>query len=156
MEEATGAPSSLADYGPKRLRASGRDGAGLVSRAPSPLSMLFSRHTKRREFITLLGGAAAAWPLAARAQQPERMRRVGVLMSFASDGPEAQPRLLAFAQGLQELGWTVGRNLRIDTRWIAGDIDRARTGRPLLHRDCGLGALVAGDPHHSDRIRGGG
>src|SRR6516225_10472075 len=58
MEEASVAPSSLADYGPKRLRASGRDGAGLVSRAPSPLSMLFSRHTKRRDFITLLGGAA--------------------------------------------------------------------------------------------------
>ena len=80
----------------------------------------------RRKFLATLGGAAVAWPLAARAQQGERMRRVGVLMSFASDGPEAQPRLLAFAQGLQELGWTVGRNLRIDTRWIAGDIDRAR------------------------------
>ena len=80
---------------------------------------------KRRAFITLLGGAAA-WPLATRAQQGEPVRRIGVLMSFASDDPEAQPRLLAFAQGLQELGWTVGRNLRIDTRWIAGDIDRAR------------------------------
>ena len=68
-----------------------------------------------------------AWPLAARAQQAaDRVRRIGVLMTFASDDPEAQPRLLAFAQGLQELGWTVGRNLRIDTRWIAGDTDRAR------------------------------
>jgi putative ABC transport system substrate-binding protein len=82
---------------------------------------------RRREFITLVGGAAATWPLAARAQQPaNRVRRIGVLMSFASDDPEAQPRLLAFAQGLQELGWTVGRNLRIDTRWIAGDTARAR------------------------------
>jgi putative tryptophan/tyrosine transport system substrate-binding protein len=64
---------------------------------------------KRREFITLLGGAAAAWPLAARAQQPERMRRIGVLMNLASDDAEGQARLAAFHQGLQQLGWTVGR-----------------------------------------------
>ena len=61
---------------------------------------------KRREFITLLGGAAAAWPLAARAQQPERMRRIGVLMNLPSDDPEWQARLAAFLQGLQQLGWT--------------------------------------------------
>ena len=83
-------------------------------------------HIERRKFLATLGGAAA-WPLAARAQQAaDRVRPIGVLMTFASDDPEAQPRLLAFAQGLQELGWTVGRNLRIDTRWIAGDTDRAR------------------------------
>jgi len=81
---------------------------------------------KRREFITLLGGGAAAWPLAARAQQPERMRRIGVLMSQAVDDPEGQPRLLALAQGLQESGWIIGRNLRIETRWGAGDADRYR------------------------------
>ena len=80
---------------------------------------------KRRQFITILGGAAA-WPLAARAQQSERMRRIGVLMNLAADDPEAQVRLAAFHQGLQELGWTVGRNLRIDTRWGAGDADRYR------------------------------
>ena len=71
---------------------------------------------KRREFITLLGGAAA-WPLAARAQQGERMRRIGVLMTSAADDPEGQARVAAFLQGLQQLGWTEGRNVRIDTRW---------------------------------------
>ncbi len=76
---------------------------------------------RRREFITLLGGAAAAWPLSAQAQQRERMRRVGVLMPFTADDAEGQARLLAFAQGLQQLGWAVGGNLRIDTRWSAGD-----------------------------------
>jgi putative tryptophan/tyrosine transport system substrate-binding protein len=67
---------------------------------------------KRREFISLLGGAATAWPLAARAQQPERMRRIGVLMSLAADDPGGQARLTAFLQGLQELGWADGRNIR--------------------------------------------
>ena len=81
---------------------------------------------KRREFITLLGGAAAAWPLAARAQQGERMRRIGVLMSLAADDPEGQARLAAFLQGLQQLGWTDGRNVRIDYRWGAGDAERIR------------------------------
>jgi putative ABC transport system substrate-binding protein len=79
---------------------------------------------KRREFITLLGGAAAAWPLTARAQQPEQMRRIGVLMNVAADDPEAEARNTSFMQGLQELGWTVGGNLRIDYRWAAGDADR--------------------------------
>ena len=81
---------------------------------------------RRREFITLLGGAAAAWPLAARAQQGERMRRIGVLMSLAADDPEGQARIAAFLQALQQLGWTDGRNVRIDTRWAAGDADRIR------------------------------
>ena len=81
---------------------------------------------KRREFITLLGGAAAAWPLAARAQQGERMRRVGVLMPMDADSPDGQARLAAFLQGLQQLGWEVGRNLRIDLRWAAGEVDRNR------------------------------
>jgi putative tryptophan/tyrosine transport system substrate-binding protein len=81
---------------------------------------------KRRQFITLLGGAAAAWPLAARAQQTERVRRVGVLMSVAAEGPDGQPRLAAFLKGLQALGWTDGRNVRIDLRWGAGDAERTR------------------------------
>jgi len=82
---------------------------------------------RRREFITLLGGAAVAWPLAARAQQADRMRRVGVLVSRIADDPEEQARLAAFVQGLQELGWTEGRNVRIDYRWAAADADRSRT-----------------------------
>jgi ABC-type uncharacterized transport system substrate-binding protein len=81
---------------------------------------------KRREFITLLGGAAAAWPLAARAQQREKMRRIGVLMNLASDDTEGQARLAAFLQGLQEAGWAVGRNVRIDVRWGAGDAENFR------------------------------
>jgi len=80
----------------------------------------------RRDFITLLGGAAATWPLAARAQQREPMRRIGVLMSFAADDPAGQARLLAFAQALAQLGWTDRRNACIDIRWSAGDPERAR------------------------------
>jgi putative ABC transport system substrate-binding protein len=79
---------------------------------------------QRRSFITLLGGAAAAWPIAARGQQSERMRRIGVLMDFAADDPEGSARLAAFQQGLAELGWTVDRNVRIDPRWAATDVDR--------------------------------
>jgi putative tryptophan/tyrosine transport system substrate-binding protein len=81
---------------------------------------------RRREFISLLGSAAVAWPLMASAQQPERMRRIGVLMPFTADDPEGQARLLAFAQGLQQLGWVVGNNLRIDARWGRGDAERNR------------------------------
>jgi len=81
---------------------------------------------KRREFITLLGGAAAAWPLAARAQQSEQVRRVGMLIGQAADDVDGKARLAAFVQGLQQLGWTDGRNVRIDTRWGGGDADRMR------------------------------
>jgi putative ABC transport system substrate-binding protein len=81
---------------------------------------------QRRKFITLLGGAAAAWPIAAHGQQRERMRRVGILMPLTADDPEDQARLAAFLQGLQETGWSVGRNLRVDTRWGGGDADRIR------------------------------
>jgi ABC-type uncharacterized transport system substrate-binding protein len=81
---------------------------------------------KRREFIALLGGATATWPHAARAQQRERMRRIGVLSTLPADDPEATARTAAFLQTLQELGWTDGRNVRIDIRWGAGDPERIR------------------------------
>src|SRR5258708_14513865 len=138
MEEATGAPSSFAVSDPKRLRASGRDGQTVMTEPPSPLRMLLSRHTKRREFIGLLGGAATAWPLAARAQQPDRMRRIGVLAPFAADDPEEQARVAAFVHGLQQLGWSDGRNVQIDYRWAAGDADR------MLKYAAELGALAPG------------
>jgi putative tryptophan/tyrosine transport system substrate-binding protein len=76
---------------------------------------------KRREFITLLGGVAVAWPLAARAQPGERVRRVGVLMYLAADDAEGQARLAALTQALKQLGWSDGRNLKIDTRWATAD-----------------------------------
>src|SRR5215510_12027552 len=81
-------------------------------------------HIRRREFITTLG-SAAAWPLAASAQQRERVRRIGVLMNRAPDNPEGQDRLAAFQQGLQELGWSVGRNVRIETRWSEDNADQS-------------------------------
>jgi putative ABC transport system substrate-binding protein len=77
---------------------------------------------KRRDFITLLGGAAT-WPLAARAQQPDGVRRSGVLMAYSESDREGQANVAAFLQGLQERGWTVGRNLRIDSRWAALDAE---------------------------------
>jgi putative ABC transport system substrate-binding protein len=76
---------------------------------------------KRREFITLLGGAAVPWPLTARAQQGERMRRIGLLVNPAANDPMGQARVAAFVQGLQAAGWSDGRNVRIDTRWAAAD-----------------------------------
>jgi putative tryptophan/tyrosine transport system substrate-binding protein len=83
-------------------------------------------HIGRRKFLATLGGAGA-WPLAARAQQGERMRRIGVLMPFAEDNPVGQARLAAFRQGLLQLGWADGRNVRIDSRWGAGDASLTRT-----------------------------
>jgi len=81
---------------------------------------------KRREFITLIGGATAAWPPGAHAQQPEQMRRIGVLMALSESEPEGQTRKRALEQGLQELGWT-GLNLRVDYRWAGGDVNRIQT-----------------------------
>ena len=123
---------------------------------------------RRREFVTLLGGAAVTWPLAAHAQQGERARRVGVLLPAASDDVEFQARVGAFLQGLQQSGWSIGRNLRIDTRWATANADDIRrhaaelvtlapdvilahgasTMRPLLQvtRSVPIVFPVAGDP----------
>ena len=93
---------------------------------------------RRRKFLTLLGGTAAAWPLPASAQQPDRVRRIGVMMLNAERDPEGQARISAFRRSFQELGWEEGRNVRIDYRWGVGDPDRARIA---------AGELVALAPH---------
>ena len=96
-----------------------------MNRLPPPLTMILSRHTRRREFITLVGGAAA-WPIAARAQSSAE-RRIGVLMARAESDPEGQRHASALQRGLEELGWSPGRNLRIEYRWPAGNIGLAQT-----------------------------
>src|SRR5712664_1529198 len=111
---------------------------------------------RRREFILLLGGAAVTWPLAARAQQPERMRRIGVLLNAAADDAEYQARLGAFLQALALLGWTIGRNVRIDTRWAnnADDIRRHAAELAALAPDVILASgagPVGASPHQ--RVR---
>jgi putative tryptophan/tyrosine transport system substrate-binding protein len=83
-------------------------------------------YIRRRQFITLLGGAAAAWPLSAGAQQPERMRRVGILLPATADDAEFQTRVAAFHQGMALLGWTIGRNVRIETRWATSNATEIR------------------------------
>jgi putative ABC transport system substrate-binding protein len=93
--------------------------------------MLLSRHTRRRQFITLLGGAAVAWPLAARAQQSERTRHIAVLMSGAEDDPETQARLAGIRQGLSRFGWSEGRNVQIDYRYASASAEQAQ----LLAKD---------------------
>jgi putative tryptophan/tyrosine transport system substrate-binding protein len=83
---------------------------------------------RRREFITLLGSMAVSWPLAARAQQPERMRRIGVLMGYPESDSEAQANIVAFREGLEKLGWVEDRNIRFDTRWATPEDAEARQG----------------------------
>ena len=87
---------------------------------------------KRRDFIKVVGGAAATWPLAARAQQGERMRRVGALLAMAEGDPDKNLRVAAFEQGLRQLGWTVDDNLRIDYRWVTSDVERSRYAAELI------------------------
>ena len=118
---------------------------------------------RRREFITLLGGAAAAWPLAARAQPPERMRRIGVLLAATADDTEFQARVGAFLQALALLGSTIGRNVRIDTRWATanagnsqtrGGIDRDRAGRHPGPWRLDRRTIVAGNPDRAGCLAG--
>src|SRR5262249_60492152 len=97
-----------------------------MTESPPPLTMLLSRHTRRREFMALITGAAI-WPLAARAQQADRMRLIGVLMGYAESDRAAQSWLAAFRGALTKLGWTEGSNLRIELRWSANDPARMRT-----------------------------
>jgi putative tryptophan/tyrosine transport system substrate-binding protein len=113
---------------------------------------------KRRELITLIGGAAVGWPLAARAQQPDRVRRIGVLQNLAADDPFLRP----FNHRLQELGWTEGQNLRVDYRWAAGDVGRLQKEAVDLVRLQPDAILVSGSvirgstashPNHPDRVR---
>src|SRR4051812_31586511 len=100
---------------------------------------------KRREFITLLGGAAV-WPLVARAQQPGRMRRIVVLIGQSETDPEGQERVTAFREGLEKLGWADGRNLRIDYRWLGGDVSRLSSLAPELVRLAPDVIMVGGTP----------
>ena len=113
---------------------------------------------RRREFITLLGGAAAVLPLAARAQQPGQVRRVGMLIGYTENDLETQARLAAFRQGLEHLGWTEGRNVRIDYRFAPAGPDQAqRFAKELvaLRPDILVGnSTPATATHHPDRVRG--
>src|SRR5262245_59182610 len=121
MEETTGAPSSFAVYRPRRLRASSRDGGDGVNRPQSTLTMLLSRHTRRREFIALVGGTAATWPIAARAQQPT----LPVVAFVNLRSAEASVRLAnAFRKGLDEAGYVEGQNVTVEYNWLEGQFDR--------------------------------
>jgi len=119
---------------------------------------------RRREVITLLGVGVAAWPLAARAQQTERVRRVGILTPYPADDAEGQERLTAFAQALQQAGWTLGQNLRLDYRWGDGTAETMRKYAAelaalapdviLANSSSSVSAFAGGDSHRSDRVRG--
>src|SRR5262249_39469505 len=106
-----------------RSRLSSSNGCGRLTRYDP--SQGLGAAMRRREFITLVGGASV-WPLTALAQQHDRKRRIGVLMALAADDPAGQARFIAFVQALQDLGWTDGRNVQIDTRWAAGDAEHFR------------------------------
>jgi putative tryptophan/tyrosine transport system substrate-binding protein len=101
----------------------------------------------RREFMRVLCGAGLAWPLAARAQQPNRVRRIGALMAYAASDPEGQSRGAAFEQGLKGWGWADGHNLRIDYRWPGGDLDQIRTFAKELV-SMAPDAILGGAPRH--------
>jgi putative tryptophan/tyrosine transport system substrate-binding protein len=115
-------------FGPEQGKKDSAMTDPVPSAVPLPIltGFLGSHQLTRRKVISLLGGAAAAWPLAARAQQSGRLRLIGVLSVFSKDDPEGTARDAAFQQTLADLGWTVGRNVRIDYRWTEGDTDRLR------------------------------
>jgi hypothetical protein len=108
----------------------------------------------RRQVITLLGSAAAAWPVVARAQQPERMRHVSVLMNTSPD-EDQQASVAAFLQVLRQLGWTDGRNVRVDPRdsQTRSRVGCSRAGRHPRNRHCSHEAVAAGDPHRADCVQ---
>ncbi len=118
---------------------------------------------RRRDFITLLVAAPAAWPLAASAQQQDLVRQIGVLMNIAADDPDSPIRLAALLQGLQQLGWTVGQNIQIDYRWGGGSAELMRKYAVelvalapdviLAHSSAAVAPLLRGNPHRSDRVR---
>jgi putative ABC transport system substrate-binding protein len=108
---------------------------------------------KRRDFLTLLGGAAAAWPIAARAQQGSAIRRVGVLMNGVETDPDYQAYLAAFMQGLRKLGWIEGQNLHVDVRWNAGDAERARAVAGELLQLSPDVILAASTPNLAELLR---
>ena len=116
---------------------------------------------RRREFITLLGGMAVAWPIEARAQEPARIKRIGVLLASADDDLDTQAHAAVFVQQLQQSGWIDGRNIRLEIRWGAGNatneqirrgIARARAGRYLCYWRRALSFATSGDPYRADRI----
>ncbi len=111
---------------------------------------------KRREFVSLLGGATVAWPFVALAQKPDRMRRIGVLMSLDENDIEGKAQLSGFTQGLADLGWSNGSNLRMEVRWGGGDV-RERVGRPAARpdpraRNSGDRGPAAGDADNPHRV----
>src|SRR5262249_49402329 len=121
----------------------------------SALTVLLSRHTRRREFITMLGGAAVAWPLVARAQQPDGMRRIGVLMGLSKDDPETKARVVKLRQELERLGWVEGRDVHIDIRFAPAGAQAQVLAKELvdLRPDVLLAhsAQVAGALHRQTR-----
>ena len=162
MEETTGAPGSLAVCRPRRLRASSRDGGGVVNRPPSLLQYA-AFETYKAAGLHRGVAAAGAGLCSAHAQQPERVRHVGVLLAAAAVDAEYQSRVGAFLQALALSGWSIGGNLRVDTRWATpmppnspprGGIGRARAGRHPGARCRARGGVAAGHPHRADRVPG--
>src|SRR4051812_17853956 len=141
MEEATGAPSSFAALSPRRLRASSRDGGGVVNRPPSSLTMLLSRHTRRRTFLGMAGGLFA--PVLPAQAQPTERPLVGFLSARSPD--ESAPALAAFREGLGQTGYFEGRNVALEYRWAEGQYGRLPTlARELADRPVAVIAATGG------------